>query len=117
MTDSTQDQSLFIETQEQLQAPPEIVAQQEQSNAPKRRKLWPALILCICFILLVLISITLKASQTDEVVSDIQTPTPTPTSRSSQTQEELDRLKIILEEADPNKPAFIPPPLDMKTSF
>lgn len=120
MQNKNVDQSQFIKSQSDLQAPPEELerAAYLQANQvviqKKRKKMFLALGGAVVVLTTLAMLIFRPAPEQTPII--FPTPTPTPVV-STRLDAEMERLKIVVDQADPRTKPLAPPPVDMKVNF
>jgi len=114
------DQSQFAQSQELMQPPPEELEAAKQPKQPmslaKKMAIGGGGFLGLMLITL-LIMVRLGAFESPEPVVVEITPTPTIPAKVSALEIELDRIKDLVDVADPSTNSHFPPPVDMKVEF
>jgi hypothetical protein len=112
------EQSTFNQEQEYTQPPPEVIAAQKakQAETPKRSKKWWFIGGGALFLLILVVAVLLQGQKTPPITVPL-TPTPVPLVKSSEMEKELARLRLLVQQADPEGDPFPPPQVDMNVSF
>ena len=111
------EQSEFNYTQELVQPPPEMMVPKAPVKPGLKKLLIVLGLLGVLFILLLFVAVVGRQRQ-----APVETPMITPTvvpgyQEKSKTKLELERLKGLVDEANPASKPFPPPEIDMKVAF
>jgi hypothetical protein len=116
----TEDQSYFSIDQESTQAPPEILVELDKKAKlpPKRDQKTKIVIGALGLVLILMVSILMIVTNRKPPLAPIiPTPTPAAPQTPSKTMSELQRLQLIVDQANPESDPFPPPQVDMKINF
>lgn len=119
-TSLIQDQSQFAQAQETLGAPPELEKHSDnsqESKSSKKKGIIISVIVGLVFLVLFSSLVVLQQANKPTTNNLEVTPTPTKAPQSTKLQSELQRLEVLVKDADPELPPLAPPPIDMDVSF
>jgi hypothetical protein len=115
-----EEQSPFANAQEQLQPPPELTDRRIKPEAAPAKKKWPWVLIGVIGLLaavVILLAGMVWQQKNQAEIPAAPTPTFKPPPTSSPKESALQKLKAVVDEADPDKNPFPPPQVDMDVKF